>query len=74
MIYFGVGSELEQFLIVLGIVSVRSFLVLNIFNSASKKVQGSATPMNVLINDLMYLGYFWVLGSVSYQAKDIPWK
>ena len=74
MIYFGVETELEQFLIVLGIVLVRSFLVLSIFNSASKKIQGSATPMNVLINDFLYLGYFWVLGSVSYQAKDIPWK
>lgn len=74
MIYFGVETELEQFLIVLGIVLVRSFLVLSIFNSASKKIQGSATPMNVLINDFIYLGYFWVLGSVSYQAKDIPWK
>jgi cellulose synthase/poly-beta-1,6-N-acetylglucosamine synthase-like glycosyltransferase len=74
MIYFGVGTELEQFLIVLGIVLIRSFLVLSIFNSASKKIQGSTTPMNVLINDFIYLGYFWVLGSVSYQAKDIPWK
>jgi cellulose synthase/poly-beta-1,6-N-acetylglucosamine synthase-like glycosyltransferase len=74
MIYFGVGTELEQFLIVLGIVSVRSFLVLNIFSSASKKIQGFTAPMNVLINDFIYLGYFWVLGSVSYQAKDIPWK
>lgn len=74
LIYFGVRTELEQFLIVLGIVLIRSFLVLVIFNSASKKIQGSTTPMNVLINDFIYLGYFWVLGSISYQAKDIPWK
>lgn len=74
LIYFGVGQQWEQFLIVLGIVLIRSFLVIRIFNSASKKLHGSTPPMNVLINDFMYLGYFWVLGSVSYQAKDIQWK
>jgi cellulose synthase/poly-beta-1,6-N-acetylglucosamine synthase-like glycosyltransferase len=74
LIYFGIGSQWEQFLIVLGIILLRSFLVLRIFNSASKKVQGSTSPMNVLVNDFVYLGYFWVLGSVSYQEKDIQWK
>ncbi len=74
MIYFGLGQELEQFLIVLGIVLVRSLVILNVFKSASKKLQGSATPMNILVNDFIYLGYFWILGSVSYQAKDIQWK
>ena len=74
LIYFGLGQQWEQFSIVLGIVLVRSALVVWIFKSASKKVQGSVSPMNILINDFMYLGYFWVLGSVSYQAKDIQWK
>lgn len=74
MIYFGLGQELEQFLIVLGIVLVRSLVILNVFKSASKKLQGSTTPMNILVNDFIYLGYFWILGSVSYQAKDIQWK
>ncbi|SEF77083.1 glycosyltransferase [Algoriphagus boritolerans] len=74
LIYFGLGQEWEQFLIVLGIVLVRSFLVVWAFKSASKKIQGTATPMNILVNDLMYLGYFWVLGTISYQSKDIQWK
>jgi hypothetical protein len=26
--------------------------------------------MKALINDLLYLAYFWVLGSISYQAKN----
>jgi hypothetical protein len=29
--------------------------------------------MNVLVNDLLYLAYFWVLGSISYQAKTKKW-
>jgi cellulose synthase/poly-beta-1,6-N-acetylglucosamine synthase-like glycosyltransferase len=74
LFYFGFGQQWEQFSIVLGIILLRSFLVVRIFNSASKKVQGSTAPMNVLVNDFMYLAYFWVLGSVSYQAKDIQWK
>jgi cellulose synthase/poly-beta-1,6-N-acetylglucosamine synthase-like glycosyltransferase len=74
MIFFGIGQQWEQFLIVLGIILARSFLMLFVFTSAAKKVHGSVPPMNVLINDFLYLGYFWMLGSVSYQAKDIKWK
>jgi glycosyltransferase involved in cell wall biosynthesis len=74
LIYFGIAQQWEQFLIVLGIILLRSFLVQRIFTSAAKKVQGFSSPMNVIVNDLMYLGYFWVLGSVSYQAKDVQWK
>lgn len=74
LIYFGIAQQWEQFLIVLGIILLRSFLVQRIFTSAAKKVQGSSSPMNVIVNDLMYLGYFWVLGSVSYQAKNVQWK
>ncbi len=74
LFYLGLGKQWEQFPIVLGIILLRSFLVFKIFNSASKKVQGSTPPMNILVNDFMYMGYFWVLGSVSYQAKDIQWK
>ncbi|WP_026966362.1 glycosyltransferase [Algoriphagus terrigena] len=74
LIYSGIGQQWEQFAAVLGIILLRSFFVLRIFKSASKTIQGSATPMNILVNDFIYLGYFWVLGSVSYQSKDIQWK
>ncbi len=74
LIYFGIGRQWEQFAAVLGIILLRSFFLLRIFKSASKTIQGSVTPMNILVNDFIYLGYFWVLGSVSYQAKDIQWK
>jgi hypothetical protein len=34
-------------------------------------LQHNFPKMNVLLNDLLYLAYFWVLGSISYQAKSI---
>lgn len=74
LIYFGIGQQWEQFLIVFGIILLRSIFVWNIFSEAAKKIQGSTPPMNVLMNDFLYLAYFWVLGSVSYQSKDIQWK
>jgi cellulose synthase/poly-beta-1,6-N-acetylglucosamine synthase-like glycosyltransferase len=74
LIYFGIGLQWEHFLVVLGIILLRSFLVMGIFRSAAKTVQGKAPKMNPILNDLFYLGYFWILGSVSYQAKDIQWK
>jgi glycosyltransferase involved in cell wall biosynthesis len=74
LIYFGIDKSWEQFLIVLGIILSRSFLLQILFNSASKKIQGIKTPSNTFINDIIYLGYFWILGSISQQAKEIKWK
>jgi glycosyltransferase involved in cell wall biosynthesis len=74
LIYFGIGLQWEHFLVVWGIMLMRSFLVMGIFRSAAKTVQGKAPKMNPILNDLFYLGYFWILGSVSYQSKDIQWK
>ncbi|MFL0684736.1 cellulose synthase/poly-beta-1,6-N-acetylglucosamine synthase-like glycosyltransferase [Algoriphagus aquaeductus] len=74
LIYFGIGMQWEHFSAVLGIILLRSVLMMSVFNSAAKTIQGKAPKMNPILNDLFYLGYFWVLGSVSYQAKDIQWK
>ena len=74
LIYFGIGLQWEHFLAVLGIILLRSVLVVGVFKSAAKTVQGKAPKMNPILNDLFYLGYFWILGSVSYQSKDIKWK
>lgn len=74
LIYFGIDQSWEQFLIVLGIILLRSLLMLSIFDSASRKIQGINAPINTWVHDLVYLGYFWILGSISQQAKDIKWK
>lgn len=74
LFYFGLGQQWEHFLVVLGIILLRSLLVWSVFRSASVKTQGTAASSNAPLNDLFYLVYFWVLGTVSHQAKDIKWK
>ena len=74
LFYFGLGKQWEHFLVVLGIILLRSSLVWSIFRSASVKTQGAPSSSNAPLNDLFYLVYFWVLGTVSHQAKDIKWK
>lgn len=74
LIYFGFVQSWEQFLIVFGIILLRSFIVVSIFASASKKIQGVKAPKNSWVHDFLYLGYFWILGTISHQAKDIQWK
>ena len=70
LIYFGIGLGWEYFLVVLGLLGLRSFMLISIFKATSKNLQGNLPKLNVLINDLLYLAYFWVLGSISYQAKN----
>ncbi|WP_297335980.1 glycosyltransferase [Algoriphagus sp.] len=74
LIYFGLQANWEHFLIIFGIILGRSMLMYLIFSTASKKINGSKIRSNFLINDFLYLGYFWILGSISHQSKDIQWK
>ncbi|MDF2158996.1 glycosyltransferase [Algoriphagus sp. CAU 1675] len=74
LIYLGLEQNWEHFLIVFGIILVRSLLLWGIASKASKKIQGSGFPATILVNDFLYLGYFWILGLISYQAKTIQWK
>jgi hypothetical protein len=69
LIYFAIDLRWEYFLVVLGLLGLRSIVLISIFKAASKNLQGNPSKMNVLVNDLLYLAYFWVLGSISYQAK-----
>jgi cellulose synthase/poly-beta-1,6-N-acetylglucosamine synthase-like glycosyltransferase len=69
LIYFGVSGQWEHLAIVLSSMVVRSLLLQAIFKATSKTVQGTQPKMKFLVNDLVYLAYFWVLGSISYQAK-----
>ena len=69
LIYFGVGGQWEHLAVVLGSMIVRSLLLQAIFKATFKTVQGTQPKIKFLANDLVYLAYFWVLGSISYQAK-----
>lgn len=74
LIYFGLAQSWEHFSAVFGIILLRSLLVTLIFKAAEKKIQGTKPPKNIWMLDFLYLGYFWVLGTISHQAKDIQWK
>jgi cellulose synthase/poly-beta-1,6-N-acetylglucosamine synthase-like glycosyltransferase len=74
LIYFGLAQSWEHFLVVFGIILLRSILVTIIFDKASKKIQGSKTSKTIWLLDFLYLGYFWILGTISHQSKDIQWK
>lgn len=74
MIYSGIDKSWEHFSIVFGIILLRSVIMVAVFSSSSKKIQGTKAPKNIWILDFLYLGYFWVLGTISHQAKDIQWK
>jgi len=74
LIYVGLDQSWEHFVAVFGIIVLRSFLVTLIFRAAEKKIQGTKPPKNIWLLDFLYLGYFWILGTISHQAKDIQWK
>lgn len=74
LISLGLGESWEQFSLVFGIILLRSFIVVRVFNAASIKIQGLKPPKTLWLLDMLYLGYFWILGTISHQSKDIQWK
>lgn len=74
LIYLGLDLSWEHFSVVFGIILLRSFLITLIFKAAEKKIQGTKPPKTIWLLDFLYLGYFWILGTISHQAKDIQWK
>lgn len=74
LFYFGLDQSWEQFFIVFGIILSRSLLISIIMSLASKKIQGANQTKFPWLYDFLYLGYFWVIGTISHQAKTIQWK
>jgi len=74
LISLGLSESWEQFSLVFGIILLRSFIVVRVFSAASIKIQGLKPPKTLWLLDMLYLGYFWILGTISHQAKDIQWK
>ena len=74
LFYFGLEENWEQFFIVFGIILLRSTLFSLVMYLSSKKIQGVNQTKIPWLYDFLYLGYFWVIGTISYQAKTIQWK
>lgn len=74
LILLGLEQNWEHFLVILGIMIVRSILLTSVFTSARKKLEGKTKVFWTGFFDLMYLGYFWILGGLGYQSKKVRWK
>ncbi|MFM7629912.1 MAG: glycosyltransferase [Algoriphagus sp.] len=71
LLYFGIGFDWIQFSFVLSCMLARTLLLSRVIRSATFKLEGTRPTFNVLLFDLIYIAYFWVLGSISYQAKNM---
>ncbi|MBM3168641.1 MAG: glycosyltransferase [Bacteroidetes bacterium] len=71
LLYFGIGFDWIQFSFVLACMLARTLLLSRVIRSATFKLEGTRPTFNVLLFDLIYIAYFWVLGSISYQAKNM---
>ena len=74
LIILGLEQNWEHFGIILGIIIVRSILLTSVFKSARKKLEGKTNVFWTGFFDLMYMGYFWILGALGYQSKKVRWK
>lgn len=73
-IILAMDNRWEQFSLVLGIILVRSLLITFIFRSTRKKLEGKSEALFAGFFDVMYMGYFWVLGTVGYLSKKVRWN
>lgn len=74
LIFSVIHQNWEQILIIMGIMVVRSILITSVFRSARKKLEGNIQVFWSLFFDVMYMGYFWILGSLGYLSKKVKWK
>jgi hypothetical protein len=74
MIYSGINQNWEHFAVILGIITIRSILLTSVFTSARKKLTGINKLFWTGSFDLIYIGYFWILGTIGYQSRKVRWK
>jgi glycosyltransferase involved in cell wall biosynthesis len=74
LIFSLIDQNWEQILVIMGIMVVRSVLITSVFRSARKKLEGNIQVFWSLFFDVMYMGYFWILGSLGYLSKKVKWK
>jgi hypothetical protein len=73
-IFSGLAQNWEQFSLIMGITIVRSILLTSVVTSARKKLEGNTKVFWTSLYDVIYLGYFWIVGTLGYQSKKVRWK
>ncbi len=74
VVILGLNQKWEQFTLILGILVIRAILLTSVITSARKKLEGKSKMFWAWFFDLMYLGYFWILGTLGHQSKKVKWK
>jgi hypothetical protein len=74
LIFSGLEQKWEQFFVIIGIVVVRSLLLTSVLTSARTKLEGNNNVIWTVFYDIMYLGYFWIVGTIGYQSNKVRWK
>ncbi len=74
LIFLGLEQKWEQFFVIIGIVFVRSLLLTSVLTSARTKLEGNNKVIWTVFYDIMYLGYFWIIGAIGYQSNKVKWK
>lgn len=74
VIFSVIHQNWEQILVIMGIMVVRSMLITSLFRLSRKKLEGNIKVLFAPVFDVMYIGYFWILGSLGYLSKKVKWK
>ncbi|AEL26112.1 glycosyltransferase [Cyclobacterium marinum] len=67
-------STWEPIALVLGLVFSRAMLQYLIIHRVRKKLEGTGKVIWTIFFDLMYMIYFWTLGTKGYLSKTVKWK
>ncbi|MEX2593723.1 MAG: glycosyltransferase [Anditalea sp.] len=64
----------EPIITVAGLVILRALIQVTVISAAKKKMEGVGNVYWTMFFDLVYLSYFWVIGTKGYLSKEIKWK
>ncbi len=74
LILLGIHREWEPISLLVGIIITRAFLQFSGLKGARRKLEGQEKVFWTMFFDLMYLSYFWIIGTRGYLSKTVKWK
>jgi glycosyltransferase involved in cell wall biosynthesis len=74
LIFDGIENNWEHFPYIIGIIIARILLLTLVIYGASKKLENKSRGWLTPLFDVFYLGYFWVMGTISFLTKKVKWK
>jgi cellulose synthase/poly-beta-1,6-N-acetylglucosamine synthase-like glycosyltransferase len=74
IILVAISTSWEPIALVLGFVFTRALLQYTIIRQAKIKLEGMGKVLWTMFFDVMYMIYFWVVGTKGYLSKTVKWK